>query len=589
MHHYFKILASFIFLFAVISIQGQVSFTANANRTTVGKNEEFTVEFKINSRGKNFKVPSFENFRILSGPNTSFSSYMDISGIRQTTSYSFILRPTRKGTYTIGPASIQVNGQTYRTKPLSITITAQSQRSSNPNDPYNRASENVFLKVITNKTTLYQGEPLVASYKIYFRSDIGSPELLEEPDFTGFYKNNIEIKHISTQREGYRGKQYNTGIIRQMILIPQRSGIINPGQVEVKIPVQVSTERGDFFRRIIGRTVNLNFFENFPSLKIKSLPLENQPSDFTGAVGSFKIDVKLNRTELKADESLTLKVRLSGSGNIKLADLPEFEFPNAFEVYDPKYSEKISIGGTGMKGSKTHEYLLIPRYNGDYKIPPISFSYFDPKEEKYKTINSEEFTVGVSGGTSQPSANSKQMMIPDKEKVDFINEDILFIKTNIGKLRNKEEFFYGSSIYYNILMGLGVVFFGMISYFFISYNRQKDAVKTKRQKASKLARKHLKQAKKELNSNRRELFYTALSSALWGYFSDKLNISLSKMTKEIIMETLREKKVSIHLIEKVAETMNRAELARFTYVSDSNLADDYNETTVVITDIEKQL
>ncbi len=586
---YAKILLGVALFSLSFSAWSQVSFTAKANRTIVGKNEEFTVEFRVNSRGKDFKAPSFENFRVLSGPNTSFSSYMDNSGIRQVASYSYILRPVREGTYNIGQASIRAEGKTYRTQPLTIKVTAQSQKPSNPNDPRSKAAKNVLLRVITNKTSLYQGEPLVASYKVYFSTDIGNPEMLEEPDYTGFYRKDIDIKRITTRRERYQGKDFTTGTIRQMVLIPQRSGSIKPGAVEYKIPTQISSGRRDIFGRMIGKTVNLNISRDFPTLEVKPLPLKNQPSDFSGAVGNYKLDVSLSRTEVTADESITLKIKVSGSGNLKLLEIPEPEVPSAFEVYDPKYSEKISVGATGMNGSKTYEYLLIPRYNGDYKIPPVSFSYFDPDEKRYKTINSEEFTVKVSGGSNQPATTGGQIAVPGKENVDFINEDILFIKTDIGKLQDKNKTFYGSRLFYGILLGLGLAFLAMLTYFFTAYNRQGDLIKAKQQKASKLARKHLGQAKKELSNNQKEAFYTALSNAIWGYFSDKLNIPLSKMTKETIIENLTEKGIDGELIEKVTEIMGKAELARFTSISDSDPASDYEKTTVVITDIEKQL
>ena len=195
----------------------------------------------------------------------------------------------------------------------------------------------------------------------------------------------------------------------------------------------------------------------------------------------------------------------------------------------------------------------------------------------------------VSGGSNQPATTGGQIAVPGKENVDFINEDILFIKTDIGKLQDKDKAFYGSRLFYGILLGLGLAFLAMLTYFFTAYNRQGDLIKAKQQKASKLARKHLGQAKKELSNNQKEAFYTALSNAIWGYFSDKLNIPLSKMTKETIIENLTEKGIDGELIEKVTEIMSKAELARFTSISDSDPASDYEKTTVVITDIEKQL
>lgn len=585
-----KIAAVFLLLlFSVGDLLAQVNFTAGANRTTIGKNEQFTVEFKINSRGNNFEAPSFENFRVLGGPNTSQSTYMDNQGMRMNISYSYVLMPMETGVFQIGPARITVDGKVYSTEPIKITVQQTSPRAGDPNDPYSIAAKSAFLRILTSNRSIYQGEPFVASYKLYFKTDIGRPEMLDEPDFTGFFKEDINLNRIETQTDTYEGEMYTTGIIRQMVLIPQKSGSIRPGLVEVRIPTQVPSNRRDFFGRRISQTVNQTATENFPGITVKPLPENGKPSDFSGAVGDFSMDVSVSRKELTANESVTLKIKISGRGNIKLVDAPEPEIPSAFEVYDPKSTENISINASGMSGSKTYEYLLIPRYGGTYKIPEIQFSYFDPGSGSYKTLKSESYEITVTGAPAQPGQASGGIANTPQEEVNFIGKDILYIKTRPGNFQKRDHAFLGSSLFYTLAGGTGLVSLGMLAFFFFAANRKTDYTKQRQGKAGKVARKHLREAKKELDKGQKDEFYLALSTALWGYFSDRFNIPQSKMNKDVIQEELRSRNIEEQLAERVLQMMNRAEMARFTSMAPSAPAEDYKETAQLITEIESRL
>lgn len=572
----------------MVSASAQVSFKVKVSKKEIGKNENLKVEFKVNAKGSNFKGPDFRNFQVLEGPHPNFSTFMDNYGVRYDVTYLYYVRPRKTGNLTIGPASITVEGNTYKTKPVTVKVSATSPRSSDPNDPQNVAARNAFVKAATSKTEVYQGEPLVGFYKVYFKTDIGNPNLLEEPDFTGFYKEDIEIKRIQTQTETYKGERYTTGVIRRVLLVPQRSGNIDLGSVEVQIPTQIPTRRRDFFGRPVTKTVNQISTAPFPRIVVKPLPEEGRPSDFDGAVGHFDLDVSISRDEVNANESLTLRVKLSGKGNIKLLEVPKPEIPSAFEAYDPKYSENISIGAAGMRGSKTYEYLLIPRYGGTYKIPAFKYSYFDTKAKKYKTLSSPEFEVTVVGGKEQPGG-SGGIVSAQKEGVDFINKDILFIKTQAGKLRKMDTPFFGSVLFYSLLGGSSALWLGLIGFFMASSGNKESFAQRRSQKAGKVARKHLSLAVKELNSGNKDSFYTELSTALWGYFSDKLGISQSQVSKENIEALLKEKNIDPALISELREIMDRAEMARFTSVGGSAPQKDYDETVRIITSIEKQL
>lgn len=587
-----KIRLWYILLFLSLAIESfaQVSFTARANKYKIGRNEQFTVEFKVNNQARSFRAPDFNGLRVLSGPNQSSTSYIDNSGMRQSISYNYIVSGTKEGQFTIGSASIQVDGKVYKTKPFAIEITKSSAKSANANDPYSIAARSAFIKILLSKSTVYQGEPLIASYKIYFKAQIGRWEVLEAPSYTGFYKEDIPLDYVNTQTERYKDESFQTGIIQQLLLIPQKSGTIRLGAAEIKIPTQIPNGRRDIFGRRMSQTVNQTSTAKFPPIIVKPLPQAGRPSNFSGAVGNFKMDVSISRNEVTANESVTLKVKLTGTGNIKLTELPKPELPSAFEAYDPKYSENIKVDASGMKGSKTYEYLLIPRYGGTYKIPPVSFNYFNTKTGKYKSLTSESFEVTVTGGAANPGTNgSNGVTSTTQEDVDFIGNGILYIKTRPGNLALKGSSFFKSSGFYTTLSLLILFSLGLIIFSLLNRRKSTDTAKLKQGRANKVARKHLQEAKKMLDSAAKDAFYLALSSAIWGYFSDKMNIPQSKISKDMIKEELEVRQVDSQSIEKALDIMNRAEMARFTSVGGSSSASDYEETAEVITEIEKQL
>lgn len=572
---------------AVVS-HGQVSFTAKANKYEVGENENFTVEFSVNASANGFQPPSFQGFRVLSGPNTSQrTSYDSRTGRSTTLSYSYFLRPTAQGSFTIGNASIEVNGKTYETNPLNIKVVEQAAVPVDPNSPESVASAGVFLKPVLSKTKIYRGEPIVLSYKLYWNLQINSPQNLSEPDFSGFYKELVEDNNPTTIQERYGNATYNTAVVRQFVLIPQKEGRLSLGSIGLDVPTFVPVGGRDFFGRQRSRQVNQELSEKIPTIEVLPLPSANKPSDFSGAVGEYTFDVSLSKTELNADESLTLKVSINGSGNIKLADLPKPELPTAFEAYDPKYQENIRVSRGGMNGSKSNEYLLIPRYGGTYKIPAMRFSFFNPSTKRYETIKSEAFEVTVNGGAQLPG-NGAIPQAAEKEGVSFLGKDILTIKA-AGRLQKLSDPFFGSTMFYVALFGLLMILVCLIVLGIYLKNRTVDYVKEKQTKASKMAKKQLAKAKKELDDHNKEAFYEALANALWGYFANKLNIAQSKLSKDNIAEQLSAKKVDQHLIDQAIDVLNRAEIARFTGVKQLNSDKDYHDTALMLTQIDRQI
>lgn len=586
-----RILLSIIFVLGAKTGIAQVSFSASLDKNKVAKNEEFTVVFKVNAQVSNFSPPSFGRLRVTSGPNQLLNSSGGIGNNRSfSQSFSYTLRAPKAGKYTIGSAGVSIGDKRYKSEPLVVTVVNSSQKPSNPNDPQAIAAKSVKLRVNTSKTTVYQGEPIIASFDVYFNTQISAPSLLDEPDYTGFYKENMDPVRISTDGKKTIGNtQYNYAVVGRRMLLAQRSGSFKLGDIEMNIPTSIPSKQRDFFGQRVRRSINFLANAEFPSITVKPLPENNKPANFNGAVGQYEMNVELSRNELTANESVTLKITLSGNGNIKLVDIPEPEFPNAFEAYDPKYSENIKTDIKGMRGKKSYEYLLIPRYGGTYKIPAVEFSYFDTKSKKYKSLKSENFEVTVTGGQAQPNGSTtKGFPSAGKEDVTFLNKDILYIKTNDSELKMKgDHFFPSTSFYIGIILPIAGSL-AIIILFLFKNNSREDQSKVKQGKAGKLARKQLQEAKKMLDLNDRDGFYQALSSALLGYFSDKLSLGNSQLNQDIIQEELILKRVEAESIKKALDMMDRADLARFTSAS-SNLESDYLETVDVITDIEKQL
>ncbi len=589
MHLFLKnFLLSAILLAFTLPAEAQVKFTANASQTELGRNEAFKVQFVINGHGSNFKAPSFSGFTVEQGPSRYVESQFINGRGSVKLSFTYVLRPNKTGNLTIGPAKIELGGKEYSTNPITVKVSEKSPRANDPNDPYTIAARSAFVKTSVNKSTVYIGEPLVATDKLYFNTSINQPRLQKDADFAGFYKADVDLKAKSATTENYKGQSFKTAIIGQKVLIPQKSGTLKPGSIELMIPTLVPTNQRNIFGQRVSQTINQTSISEFPPIKVKELPEEGKPSGFDGAVGNYKFKVEVSRNEINASESVTLKVHLSGSGNIKLIKPPKPVVPNAFELYDPELRERSQIDGSGMSGSKTYEYLLIPRYGGTYKIPPMSFSYFDPRRERYETITSEELKITVTGGAAQP-AGEGGLTASETEKVGFIGKDILFIKTDPGHFTKRGESFLGSTLFYTVLGVGGISFAGMLAYFFLFFNKKKDYRAERSLKASKLARKHLAEAKKELDKNNKDAFYLALTSALWGYFSDKFSIPNSKLTKELIEEKLLQKNLSPETTTNLMEMMNRAEMARFTSTDNFDAAKDYEDTALLITQIDKEV
>jgi hypothetical protein len=596
-----KILITYLFLLSSILIAQE--FTASVDETTVANNERFQVSFTFSGKSINnlskFTPPTFENFILLSGPNQS-TSIQIINGAQSASlTYTYVVQPKGIGAFTIGSASIVQEGNTYKTQPVKITVVKGADKPKQQQGDDNQISEaeiskNLYIRANVDKTKSYKGEQVTVVYKLYTRLSIASQMGVNKlPQYKGFWAEELETTgNINFTTEIVDGKQFRVGVLKRVALFPTQTGTLEVTPFELAVPVQIQKQRSgksvwdDFFGDPFGRSEIYEFNAKSNVVKIDVQPLpDGQPESFKGAVGDYSFDAKLNNTTVKSNEPLTLNVNISGSGNIKLIDMPEINLPNGFEKYEPKINEQIERKGK-VSGSKSGEYLFVPRVVGIREIPPIEFSYFDPNKKKYVTLKSESFTIDIKPGDKQASTE-----FVGKEDVKELGTDIRFLKTSFSDVRKKEDYIINSTGF----IIAGVLPFAL-SLVVIGWKRKYDklhgnVVLLRYQKAQKVAKNRLKSAKELMDSQNHKEFYTELSSALFGYLEDKLHIPKSEFTVERASDELRKRNITEELIAGLKTGAEKCEFVRFAPGAEKSTAmkEMYDEIADVIINLEKNI
>ena len=440
---------------------------------------------------------------------------------------------------------------------------------------------------------MYEQEAFLLTYKIYTAVDLRMFENVKLPDFKGFHSQEVELPNNRRWGlEHYKGHNYQTTVYRQFVLFPQQSGklTIEPARFDASIAQMIEVD--DPFEAFFNGGNNYVEIKKTlitPRLTIDVQPLPSgKPANFSGGVGEFDISSSINTTDLKTNDAVTLRVVISGTGNLKLLSDPEVKFPEDFETYDPKVDNKSRLTQEGLSGSKVIEYLAIPRTAGTYKIPSVKFSYFDIKSRSYKTLSTEEYTLNVAKG----EGNAQQVIsnFTNKEDLKVLNEDIRYIKQGNVKLIHRGDFFFGSTSYWMFYVIPALIFMA----FFIIYRKQVAAnaniARMRTKKANKVAVKRMKLAGKLLGENKKNAFYDEVLKALWGYISDKLNIPLSRLSKDNIEEELQNYGVNEELIQDFINALNDCEFARFAPGSDNQAMDKvYRASLEVISKMENSI
>ena len=583
-------------LLVSFQLAAQPQFIAKADRYTVGKHEDFTVTFTINEQASGFEAPAFKDFTVLQGPSRSQSTVMRNFQTEFNLTFTYVLRPKRVGTYNIEAAKIKIGREILETKPLEIKVVESSPKSENPNDPSNIAKSAAYSRIRVSKRNVYVGEPFTATYQVVTRVNVGNPTVIENPQYTGVYKSELDLgNNIQPTSEMIDGTPFNVFSIRQDLIIPQKAGTFAPGAMVLELPTQLPTNQYDFFGRQYVQTVKQISEARFPTVVVKPLPTANQPENFSGAVGQFKLDVNLSRKSVKANESVSLTIQVNGLGNVKLVEVPTPELPSALEAFDPKITEKIKESARGMEGSKSYEYLIIPRYKGVYKIPPIKFSFFDPVAGRYQTLTSEELQIEVTDGpVAAPGTGANKGMglstSQEKERVTLIGKDILYIKTTPGTLKLphqtpllvKQRFKYLLAAPFVVMLG------GLIAFFVIRL-RKKNTSALQNRAGAKAAREKLKGAQKALAAGQMQTFYQNLSQALWLAFEMRYNLPKSQQTQTDLLEQMQLNQFNESDQKRVLGLLNRCEQAQYGLGTANNMSQDYEEAAVYLTKFLNEL
>ncbi len=579
-----------------------VEFSVTApNVVAVG--EQFRIVYKLNARPQEFNPPSFDNFYILAGPSTSTSSSIQIVNGQMTQthefSYTYILEATEAGNFTIDPATATVSKKTHKSEPLSLEVvkgsssqssgSQQQQSQQQRQQDSQQKEEEMFVAVEFDRNSAFRGQPILATIKIYTRQNISGFDEVKFPSFNGFWSQEIESpNNVTFQRVNVNGRIYNMGVLKKYLLFPQRTGDI---QIEPFELVVLSQQRAgqpqSIFDEFFGsfQTVRKKLASKGTSLKVRALP-PNAPESFTGAVGSFNFKAELDKSQVKANEAVNVKLRVAGTGNLKLIETPTVEFPSSFEVFDPKSSERLSVTSKGVTGSRTFEFVAIPRGPGEYNLGELEFSYFDPNQQRYKTIKSNPITITVDADGSEQENN--QMVGFGREDIRFIGQDIRFIKTEGVKLTKNASILFASTSYYILIILIIIVFIGL--FWWIHQQRKIsgniDLVKIR--KANKVAKKRLKLAHHHLTSSDSERFYDELLRALWGYVSDKLSIPIANLSSDSVKTTLENNGVDNVDVEEFLRIIAVCEYARYAPKEEqSQMNELYNSAISLISKLEE--
>jgi hypothetical protein len=610
------VLAALLSLFVSFSFAEDTQFTASASNTTVGVGDQIQITFQLQGSGKNFQAPNFADFNVLMGPSQSTSMQIMNGSMSQSISYTYVIQAVKEGVFKIPSASIESEGKHIVSNSLTINVTkggsASQQQGGNQqqqqaqgggsNNAVQSGGKNVFFKVSVGKSNVYRGEGVLVSYKLYTKVTLVNYGLNKMPSLEGFFSQEIQLpQQLEFHIENIDGVQYKVAEIKKLVLFPQRTGTLTldpmEGEVVARMQVKRQQSRDPFDQFFNDPFFNNPFFNNSVQdipIKLKSDPVkinvkelpDNPPVTFNGAVGKFSMDASLDKKETKSHEPVTLKIKISGKGNLKLIDPPKIEFPPDFETYDPKVTANVNASANGVSGSKTFEYLVIPRNAGDYRFTVNGFSFFNLETNKYETSPGADFILKVDKGDETMAQTVSGVA---KSDVQFIGKDIRFIKINPPTFIKQNRSLHDSPLFYT-LCGAPALLFVLLFVFRKRYEAvQGNVTLLKSRRANKVAMKRLSAAKKHLNENNPEKFLDAMFQALWGFVSDRLHIPVSELSKENVSLALESRKVSEQTVSQFIETLDACELARFAKSVAASNQEIYSKGFDVISKLEEEI
>ncbi|MBC8184499.1 protein BatD [candidate division KSB1 bacterium] len=584
-----------------------IEIKTSVDRTKVGLNQNFKITVDVSGakadNAGNPQMPDISTFAAYMGSSGTSSNIQIINGrMSVSKSHSFTYRAISMGKFTIPGASIKFGGKEYRSKPIHIEVVkaaAQQPRTQQrrTQTPATQSSSQVdknslYLKVTASKRQVYVNEPVILNYKIYTRVSVTQYGIIKLPNTAGFWAEEYDIgKQPQTHEEIINGQKFIVAEIKRMALFPTDAGKKTIGAMEIECNVRVQQRRRSVFDSFFddpffGRSVRKLVHSNPVTINVLPLPAENKPSNYSGLVGSFNVNANVDKKQVKTNEAISLKINISGTGNIKMIPNPKVELPTDFEQYSPKVSEKISRNDRGITGSKTFEYVLVARYPGEQKIKPIEFSYFDVRTKKYKTLRTKAILVNVEKSGDQfvtvTSGHSK-------EDVKYLGQDIRFIQQGIPDFKKIGSQFY-KSFYFLIILLLPLIAVG-VSY---GYRRHLDKISgnvayARSRKANQMAMKRLSKAKKFLSPNTQKQYYAEVAKSLLGFLGDKLNIPSAGIITDEVEDLMKNKNVKEDVIKQYLLCLKMCDYQRFA-PSDAQLEEMeifFDEAKQAIVSLEK--
>lgn len=596
----------------------EVVFKAQApKQVVVGR--PFQISYTVNHRSRDLQAPEFTDFDVLSGPYSSTSSSTSFTNGHMSSSYeqtyTYMLMARKAGTFTIGPATVKVSGDRIQSNGVRIEVLPEDQPSSNSpqggqtggagqtatrsnssqSGQASASSENIFIRTIATKTRVHEQEALMVTYKLYF-ANVDVAQLtnnIKLPEFTGFLKQELEQGEIQTELEHYNGRNYQTAVLYRTILYPQHSGdiAIDPAHFEAILRVQTQQRVRSIFDDFFGSYTNVTKALTAPGVTIHVAPLPGgKPAGFSGGVGKFTLTPSISQTEVQANEAVTIKLDISGAGNMKLLKTPAIDWPEGFEPYDPKVTNNFKTTTSGVSGTKSIEYLAIPRSGGEYTIPSVKFSYFDIEEKAYKTLSTPEYTIRVKRGAGESSAVNNQNAVvsyTQKEDIKQLGTDIRYIDTKAPK-GNTEYSVQNTDLIWVWYAAPSILALILLIILRKQIKEASDLTRMRYKRANKVAQKRLKAASKALKANDKDAFYAAIEQAAWTYLSDRLSIPTADLNKDNIASLLTQKGVPDALIAEVKNVLSTAEFARYAPSTDHAMDELYTATTNLINNLEEE-
>ncbi len=612
-----RIFTTYLLIFLTIATASaeQTRFTMDAP-AAVEVGQQFRLSFTSNEQGSNLKLPPGieNNFDILMGPSTSRSfSSSTVNGKttqENTFGYTYILRAKQEGTFELRSASIEIAGKIFESNSIKIQVVKAQSQPAQPQagaggaggnsgggqqqgKPQNveLGSDNLFVRVEMSKQNVFKGEQIVATVKLYVNPNIpiAGFDQVNLPTYEGFYTQDVEIpQQVNFTREVYDNKIYQVGILKKTILFPQQIGKLTVAPFDMSLLVQQQVKQRSFFDDFFNsfRTVKASITSKPVTVNVRDIP--NPPASFMGGVGSFNITSDISAEDVTTNDAVTLKVTVSGSGNIRLVNTPKLELPSDFEIYDPKVTDNVSVTSSGVSGTKTIEYLFQPRFEGEYTVPAIQFTYFNPANGSYETKSTSEYQLHVKKGSGDQTAKVTGSL--RKEDVQLLGQDIRYIQQGDAELEPMGYTFFGTPLFYLLYAGST---FAFLLLFFIYRKKARENANIalmRNKKANKVAKKRLKAAASFMKQNNNEAFHESILKAFEGYLSDKLGIPIADLSRETAIEGLQKRNVDQQVIDDFVLVVEQCEFARYAPAGGSESRSElYSKAETTMGLMEKQI